>query len=222
MQLPKLACRTLAVFGIADLSAACDNRSNLSHCARMRYERTVRAGRLWATLLASITVTLVGLSCSNPTELPAPDQEWVLVAVGGSPLPARVSQDVEIIGGTLHLSNDATYTRLTQATVTQVEFHFLETGHWTATTGQVEMRPLDGSEPVVADWRDGAIEIPGALKTKYIPASAVPRAPGTGPSLLPSQPPGTPNPRRPRYDVSAPWSASASPVLYWLRAHRIP
>ena len=158
--------------------------------------------KVWASL-ASVAVPLAGLSCSSPTELPQPDQAWVLAAVGGNPLPANVSQDVVITGGTLYLSSDGSYTKLTQATVTRVEFHFRETGHWTATIGHVELRPSDGSTPVVAEWREGAIEIPDALETMYIPASAVPRASGTGPASVPTQPATPRTPTRPRYDVSA-------------------
>lgn len=167
-----------------------------------------------AGLLAAISAAAISSACSSPTEASGPDEDWMLVAVDGNPLPALIGPGAKIIAGSLHLSRDGSYSKQTRAIIEGVTFEDLHTGHWTALPGRIELRPSDGGDLVVARWHDGSIEIPGDRTVRYLPASAAPPIQRNGPPASPSAPAPTPGNRRPKYDLfAAPWSASAIPVL---------
>jgi hypothetical protein len=171
-------------------------------------------------LLAAILVVSISSACSAPTEALGPEEHWTLVAVDGGPLPALIGPGAEIVGGSLELSRDGSYTKQTRATIEEVTFEDLHTGHWTARVGQIELWPSDGGDPVVARWHDGSIEIPGVRTIRYVPASAAPPVPRNGPTASPSAPGSSPGYKPPKYDLfAAPWSASAIPVLHWEHEH---
>lgn len=164
----------------------------------------------------STAIFAVAISaCSSPTEAPSLDTDWTLVAVDGMPLPALIGPGAEIVWGSLELSRDGSYTRQTRAIIEGVAFEDLHTGHWTARVGQIELRPSDGGDPVVARWHDGSIEFPGVRTITYVPSFAAPPAQRNGPAASPSAPGSGPGNKPPRFDLFvATWSVSAKASTY--------
>jgi hypothetical protein len=119
-----------------------------------------------------VAATLLACSdSSQPTGLEAGSTglrgSWMLVAVDGQPLPARIDDGAEIVAGELELSAGGSYWTSTHATIFGAPFNDWWEGRWSVAGDRLVLERSGQAAVFVGTWSGSTIEIAGTRTMRY-------------------------------------------------------